>query len=175
MTSSRVSSRALRLVAVSAITAALLGACGSDSKGTSVAGVPFAASDGKTATIADFRGTPLVVNMWASWCQPCVREMPAFDQVDQTIDGVTIIGVNIFDTPDDAQQFAADLGVHYPQFTDPDGELSTVLNVTGYPATAFFDADGKLLEVHQGELTADELRSALDRLFPGAVTEGTNP
>jgi hypothetical protein len=86
---------------------------------------------------------------------------------------VRIIGVNIFDTPTEARAFAADLGVHYPQYTDPDGVLSTALKVSGYPATAFFAADGKLLELHQGELTADELRALIARLYPEIDTKGT--
>ena len=70
---------------------------------------------------------------------------------------------------------AADLGVSYPQFTDPDGGLSTALAVTGLPATAFFDADGKLVDVHQGAYTADELRAAIEQHLPALVPEGTSP
>ena len=165
---------AVRTISALAVIATLATACGGSPNGTSLGEVPFAASDGEPTTLADFAGAPLVVNMWATWCQPCVREMPAFDEVAGEATGVQIIGVNIFDTPADAQAFAADLGVQYPQFSDPDGELSTALEVSGYPATAFFDADGKLLELHQGELTADELRSAIARLYPDVTTKGTS-
>ena len=156
-----------------AVTAVLLGACGgADSKGGSVAGVQFTSADGTKSSIAAFRGAPVVVNLWATWCTPCVKEMPAFDEVAAEQTAVKIIGVNVGDTADAARSFAADLGIRYPQFTDPDGALSTALNITGYPATAFFDADGKLVIVHQGALTADELRSTIQRRFPGAVTDG---
>ncbi len=131
----RVAATAVAALAVGS----LLGGCGgSEAKGTSVRDVPFSASDGESTSVADFEGTPLVLNMWATWCQPCVREMPAFDEVATEVQSVAIIGVNIFDTPDEAQAFAADLGVTYPQYTDPNGELSTALNVTGYPATGGF-------------------------------------
>ena len=157
----------------------LLGACGgAESGGDSLADVPFTGTDGAKASLTTFRGAPVVVNLWATWCAPCVKEMPAFDEVaaEQAAlqGGVQIIGVNVGDSADAATAFAADLGVAYPQYTDPDGELSTALHVTGYPATAFVDADGKLLDVHQGALTADELRAALARLFPDAATEGTD-
>ena len=113
--------------------------------------------------------------MWATNCAPCVKEMPAFDQVASELSGgVQIIGVNVFDTPANAAAFAADLGVTYPQFTDPDGALSSALSVTGLPATGFFDADGNLLDVHQGAFTADELRSTIAEFFP-AGDEGANP
>jgi len=157
----------------------LLGACGgAESGGTSLAMVPFTAADGTRVSVASFKGAPVVVNLWATWCAPCVKEMPAFDEVaaEQAAlkGGVQIIGINVGDSADAATAFAADLGVTYPQYTDPDGELSTALSVTGYPATAFVDADGKLLDVHQGAFTADELRAAIARLFPDAATEGTD-
>lgn len=151
-----------------------LGACGGGSSSpTAAAQVAFTGADGRRTTIADIDG-PVVVNMWATWCQPCVREMPAFDAVAATTSGVTIIGVNIFDEPDEARSFATDRGVQYSQFTDPNGELSTALAVTGYPATAFFDDDGTLLELHQGELTEQELRSSLRRLYPDTI-QGSAP
>lgn len=172
------SKRRARLAAALVVSAFLLGACGgADSNGTSIADVPFTAADGATASLSTFRGTPVVVNLWATWCAPCVKEMPAFDEVAAeqagTPGGVRIIGLNVGDTAQAATEFAADLGVSYPQYTDPDGELSTALHVTGYPATAFVDADGKLLDVHQGAFTADELRAAIARIFPDAATEGT--
>jgi len=164
---------ALAVTLAGAAGSALLGACGGGSSGASVDKVQFTSTGGDKASLADYDGTPVVVNMWATWCAPCVKEMPAFDTVAGEQTDVKIIGVNVGDTADAATAFAADLGVTYPQFTDPDGLLSTALSVTGYPATAFIDADGKLLEVHQGAYTADELRAAIARHFPDAATEGT--
>ncbi len=135
--------------------------------------VGITASDGSSVRLADFVGTPLVVNMWATWCAPCVKEMPAFDEVAaERGDEVHIIGVNVGDTAEDAAAFAADLGVSYPQYTDPDGILSSEFGVTQLPATAFVDADGTVIELRQGSYTADELRSAIDDHFP---TRGTQP
>ena len=164
-----------RLVLALVVGCSMVNAC-SDTKGTSVAEVPFTAADGSTTAVADFEGAPLVVNMWATNCVPCVKEMPALDEVATEMVGrLQIIGVNVFDTPQNAAAFAADLGVSYPQFTDPDGGWSTALGVTGLPATAFFDADGKLVDVHQGAYTADELRAAIEQHLPALVPEGTSP
>ena len=162
-------------LALGLVVAALVASSCGGSEGTSVNEVPFAASDGRTTSVTDFAGRPLVLNMWATNCAPCVKEMPAFDEVAADLsDQLAIIGVNVFDTPDDAAAFAADLGVTYPQFSDPDGALSSALAVTGLPATAFFDAGGKLIEVHQGAYTADELRAAISQYLP-AGSEGTEP
>ncbi len=139
----------------------LVSAC-TNSKGTSVADVKFTGFDGASTSVADFGGRPLVLNMWATYCGPCVKEMPALDEIaTEFADEVNVIGVNVFDSPEKAASFARDLGVGYSQFSDPDGALSTALGVTGLPATAFFDAGGKLLDVHQGAFTADELRDAI--------------
>lgn len=176
MTVPRTLANAARLAATVAVAVAALAVYGcGDSKRNSVTGVPFTASDGATTSIADFRGRPLVVNLWATNCVPCVKEMPALDAVAAELSGrLQIIGVNVFDTPHDAAAFATDLGVSYPQFTDPDGALSTALAVTGLPATAFFDSDGALIDVHQGAYTADELRDAIARQLP-AGSAGTAP
>lgn len=139
----------------------------SESEDSSITEVPFTSPDGRTASVADFAGRPLVLNMWATNCAPCVKEMPAFDEVaTEQQEQVQIIGVNVFDSPADAEAFAADLGVRYPQYTDPNGALSSALAVTGLPATAFFDSNGKLVIVHQGAYTADELRAAIAEYFP---------
>ncbi|MEI8240714.1 MAG: TlpA disulfide reductase family protein, partial [Actinomycetota bacterium] len=135
--------------------------------------VTVTAADGSATTLAKLKGAPLVVNMWATWCHPCVTEMPAFDSVAGSIgSGVQIIGVNVADDAAAASAFATKLGVHYRQYTDPDGNLSTAFNVSNLPATVFVAADGTVLEVHSGAFTADTLKAAIEQHFPGA-TGGT--
>ena len=153
------------------------GACGGSSAPSgagadAAAAVRFTAADGSGTSLEQLKGTPLVVNMWATWCKPCVKEMPAFDEVADGSSGVRIMGVNVADSAADAAKFAADLGVHYEQFTDPTGGLSDAFGVSGLPATAFIDASGKVVEVHSGALTADELRGLISKNFP---QEGTAP
>lgn len=150
----------------------LVGAC-SHSQNASVADVKFTGADGAATSVADFAGKPLVLNMWATYCGPCLKEMPALDEIaTEFASEVNIIGVNVFDAPEKAASFARDLGVSYSQFSDPDGALSTALAVSGLPATAFFDANGTLVDVHQGAYTAAELRTAITaQLLTGS--EGT--
>ena len=161
----------VRLAAL-AVAFLLVGAC-SHSQNASVADVKFTGADGAATSVADFAGTPLVLNMWATYCGPCLKEMPALDEIaTEFANEVNIIGVNVFDAPEKAASFARDLGVSYSQFSDPDGALSTALAVSGLPATAFFDANGALVNVHQGAYTAAELRNAITaQLLTGS--EGT--
>lgn len=157
---------------------ALASACGggtATSGGDTAAEVSFTASDGSSHTLAEMQGTPVVLNMWATWCKPCVKEMPAFDEVAAGTDTVRIIGVNVADEAADAEAFAQELGVTYEQFTDPSGELSDAFEVTGLPATAFIDAQGNVVDVHAGALTADELRDAIAEHFPDVSNGSSNP
>ena len=158
---------------VAALVTVSITACGSSSsKGTAKAAtdVTVTAADGSPTTLSKLKGTPLVVNMWATWCHPCVNEMPAFDAVASSIgSGVKIVGVNVADDAAAASAFATKLGVHYPQYTDPDGNLSTAFDVSNLPATAFIAADGTVLEVHSGAFTADSLKAAIEQHFPGAT------
>lgn len=156
---------------------AVLAGCSSDgTDGTSMVEVPFTAANGSSLRLADLQGTPVVVNLWATWCTPCITEMPAFDVVAAELTGsVRVIGVNVGDSAADAVAFAADLGVRYDLFTDPDGALMTALEVTGLPATAFVADDGTLVTLHQGALTAEELRAAVEQAFPNVASGVTSP
>ncbi|MEQ1874262.1 MAG: TlpA disulfide reductase family protein [Ilumatobacteraceae bacterium] len=162
------------ILATCGVATMMIAAC-KESGNDSLNDVTFEAADGASVSVGDFRGQPLVLNLWATNCAPCVHEMPALDQIANEFTGVVqVIGVNVLDTPQNAAAFAADLGVDYPQYTDPDGRLSSALSVTGLPATGFFNAEGELIEVHQGAYTVDELRTAIEQNFPDA-NEGVVP
>ena len=121
---------------------------------------------GSTRQFSAFRGKPLVVNLWAPWCTPCVREMPAFDEVHRDLgEDVTIIGVT--DSLDRAgsKRLAASTGVTYPLLVDEGGNLQTDLGVVNLPTTVFFDADGKIVRRHAGAYTADGLEKAIEALY----------
>jgi thiol-disulfide isomerase/thioredoxin len=156
----------LGVVTVLTVTAlAVASACGGGAGPTaSVAKVSFTAADGSATSLSELKGTATVVNLWATWCSPCVKEMPAFDRVAAATPGVRIIGINVGDSAAAATAFATKLGVRYSQYTDPDGKLSAAFSVSGLPATAFVDASGKVLQVHQGALTEQQLRDELARL-----------
>lgn len=167
MTRSARWSRSARFVVLAGAACSLTVSCGDGDAARGPASIVVTDAQGTEVTVDDIADGPLVVNLWATWCPPCVAEMPAFDEVadDPGVDDVTIVGVNVGDDADAATAFATELGVDYPQFTDPDGLLSTALSVSALPATAFFSADGTLLTVHSGAFTADELRTAIRDTF----------
>jgi thiol-disulfide isomerase/thioredoxin len=130
--------------------------------GTRLPDVSVRDLDGNEVSTGDLTGTPLVVNVWFSTCQPCKREMPHLAQVDAELgDEVRFIGINPFDNADGAAAFAEEFGVEYPTYLDTDGEFTTANGIATYPSTLFVDADGTIVRQKAGELTLDELRRTI--------------
>lgn len=145
-----------------AIMLTALTACAAEARPSATA-IELGVPGGGSTTLAATADGVLVVNLWATWCGPCIAEMPMLDDVATTrATEVTVVGVNVGDRADEAAAFAADLGVGYPILTDPDGNLQTALGVTGLPATVLIDDAGEVLDVHQGALTRAELDAAID-------------
>lgn len=113
--------------------------------------------------LAEFRGAPLVVNFWATWCAPCVAEMPEFQEVaEDTAGQVTFLGVNYRDPERQAARaFVTELGITYELAADPAGELLAEVGGVGMPTTLFVDADGVVTYRHTGALDIDQLRGLL--------------
>jgi thiol-disulfide isomerase/thioredoxin len=105
------------------------------------------------------RGTPVVVNVWASWCGPCKAEAPLLADASDTYgDSVQFLGVDIVDSLDGARGFIAEHDLSYPSIFDPSGAIRDSLGMIGQPVTVFYDADGNVAASYPGQLS----RSALD-------------
>jgi thiol-disulfide isomerase/thioredoxin len=116
-------------------------------------------------------GRPLVLNLFASWCAPCIAEMPAFEKVHQEMAGqVDFAGLAIRNPPEDALGIVERTGVTYPTFGD-DGDLAADLfDVTSMPTTIFISADGEVLDVHARAFDEPQLRDAIEEQFGVAAT-----
>lgn len=118
--------------------------------------------DGADIALGDLRGTPVVVNFWASTCSPCVREMPALEEVHQAAgDEVAFVGVAVNDRADAALELAAETGVTYPLAADPDGSFFVEAGATLLPTTLVLDQDGGVVRQLVGEITAGQLVEVL--------------
>lgn len=107
-----------------------------------------------------------MVNFFASWCAPCVAEMPDFEAVHQEFgEQVAFLGINLRDQVDDATQLVDDTGITYDVGRDPSGDLATALGVVNMPSTFFVSADGRVVDAHPGALSADDLRSRVQKLL----------
>ena len=121
------------------------------------------------AQLRELRGHPVVVNLWASWCDPCRFELPFLQrQAVQRGAKVAFLGVNSGDNSGDARKLSARFPMPYPSFEDPRQAVAGEYGAAGLPATAFYDASGKLALVHQGVFATEaKLSAAIERYALG--------
>jgi cytochrome c biogenesis protein CcmG/thiol:disulfide interchange protein DsbE len=115
--------------------------------------------------LVGLRGTPVVVNVWASWCPPCRAEMPLLERAADEFDGrVVFLGVASRDSVPAAAEFLDEVGVTYPNVFDATGQVREDLELRGFPTTYVFDADGELREAVVGGVTEPRLAAQLEDL-----------
>ena len=121
--------------------------------------------EGGAFQLAEQRGTPVLINFWASWGIPCEDEAPALERSARRYgDRVRFIGVNVQDTDPNARAFLRRFGVTYPNGRDASGEVAVEYGMSGVPETYFVDRDGQLVRKWQGPLDDERLRQFLDEL-----------
>ena len=120
---------------------------------------------GGTTTLTKLHTTdsrPIVFNLWATWCAPCLEEMPDLEAAHQVYGGrVLFVGVNISDSPTRSAEQADALEITYLLGRDPEGGFTTALGAVGLPVTGFVDHSGALAHVHHGPIDPDELKAAI--------------
>jgi cytochrome c biogenesis protein CcmG, thiol:disulfide interchange protein DsbE len=129
--------------------------------GTPAPALKLPALDGGQVDLAALRGRPVVVNFWATWCDPCVREFPLLRQAAATHrpDRLAVVGVLSGDTPAAARPFVRRHDATWPMALDPNTTVATSWGAIGLPHTWFIRPDGTLASHQLGELT----QASLDR------------
>jgi cytochrome c biogenesis protein CcmG, thiol:disulfide interchange protein DsbE len=121
--------------------------------------------------LEELRGTPVVVNKWASWCGPCRLEFPFFQsQAAERGAEIAFLGVDSNDSEAAARDFLEQLPLPYPSYVDPDSKIAAELKApVAFPATAFYDRSGELVYTHAGPYTEDsDLAADINRYAIGA-------
>ncbi|MBT4676850.1 MAG: TlpA family protein disulfide reductase [Acidimicrobiaceae bacterium] len=157
--------------AILAASLVLLGGCTSsgDNAGAPhsdpVTTMAFELWDGSTTSLADLvaeDGRPVVVNMWATWCAPCLEEMPDIQEAHESLGAdVRFLGINVSDSPTLSARRVTELGITYLQGRDPEGLFTVALEAVGLPVTAFIGSGGDLEHVHHGRLDTADLEAAI--------------
>jgi cytochrome c biogenesis protein CcmG/thiol:disulfide interchange protein DsbE len=189
----RTSSRKRRVIiflAVSLVNGALLALLGSQllvpaSRPANTASLPDASSSplqghpapdftlavlsahaGSTLRLASLKGRPVVLNFWASWCDPCKQEAPLLEATWQRMQGqgMILLGVNFEDTQHAALGFVQHYGITYPNVVDAKGDVAIDYGVTGVPETFFVDRHGVIVHKVIGELSEQTLQRNLQEL-----------
>ncbi len=125
--------------------------------------------DGKEVSLSNFKGKPVVVNFWASWCPPCKEEMPFYNEVFKELGGeVQFMMVDLVDgsreTVDSAKAFIKDNGYEFPIFFDTDQDAAIAYGIYSIPTSIFIDADGKVVKSITGTLTKADLLAEIEKI-----------
>ena len=132
---------------------------------------------GKRQSLGDFKGKVVLLNFWATWCAPCVAEMPALERLQQVLreEGLVIVSIN-HDSPDaraEVERFARERGLSFEILLDPDLSLPPKYGITGFPESFFVGLDGTFLEFSDPSTKEQEVRIVSDRPWdsPAFVAE----
>jgi cytochrome c biogenesis protein CcmG, thiol:disulfide interchange protein DsbE len=113
--------------------------------------LPLLMGDG-ARSLTDYRGKVVVLNVWASWCDPCREESPLLQRWHERIEprGGMVLGVDVLDVSSDAREFIREYELTYPQLRDKDGDAIEQLGVVGYPETFVIDRRGRIAATQRG-------------------------
>ena len=132
--------------------------------------VKFYQASGDFRELRDFVGQPMVINIWASWCEPCREEMPLFEEAYQTYgDQVQFLmtsatGSNGVETLESAQAYLADYDFSFPVYYDLDQDSQVMFGAAMIPLTVFIDERGIVQQIHRGQLNAQDLEAGIQSL-----------
>lgn len=126
--------------------------------------------DGSTVNLSDFRGKPVVLNFWASWCGPCRKELPDFDAASQELAGeVQFLMVNMTggrETKEQAEALIRQEGYSFPVYYDLDQDAAITYGVNSLPTTLFLDAEGRGIAQARGAINRETLQRGIDMILP---------
>jgi thiol-disulfide isomerase/thioredoxin len=135
---------------------------------TDIPNISLADPGGVKHALSEWKGRPLLINFWATWCAPCRREIPLLKTLrhERAADGVEVVGIAV-DFRDAVQHYARDMGIDYPVLVGEQDGLDAIAAFgmdTVFPFTVFADRRGRIVTLKIGELHSDEARFILDRV-----------
>jgi thiol-disulfide isomerase/thioredoxin len=143
-------------------------------RGTRLPDVALRNVSGETVQLTGYQGGPLVINLWATWCPPCRREMPVLENAQQQRPDLTFLFVNQAESMQSVSTFLAPQGLSLTNVLfDSGGRLGQAVGSMALPTTLFYSADGRLLASHLGELSEASLARALENFDNPNSTSAT--
>ena len=138
---------------------------GSDMTGEAVPSLKFKSTDGNVVLIESFRGKPVLLDLWATWCGPCVEALPQIAQIyaEAKDKGLVLLTVDQDEEPNTAAELLSKKGYNWPNFHDDDGATEKLVGLSGIPRTILIDAQGKIVYDASG-MDEDQLRTEIAKL-----------
>lgn len=132
-------------------------------------------SEGAVRKLSNYRGKVVLVNLWATWCPPCIEELPVLDQLvaDYEAKGLVVLGVAGDEDTQAVRDFLAKSPVKFEVLLDPNGAIGTQYGITGYPETFFVDRQGRLRDKiigpvpHEGRVPGVTLTKRIEEMLGG--------
>ena len=123
--------------------------------------------DGRPISLSGFRGRPVLINFWASWCPPCRGEMPDLEELQREYAdaGLVVLAVNLREEPAAAQRYAETLGLTFPIALDRSARVAARYNVSALPTSYFVGPDGVIRDLNVGALTGRALRGKVAKVL----------
>lgn len=129
--------------------------------------------EGRPVSLVSFRGRPVVVNFWTTWCDPCREEIPGLESFYRRFgERMPLIGVNVREPLSTVRSFVAEFDVTYPVVRDVDGRLSERYRLRGYPESWLIGPDGVARRYWAGPITFDQLEQAYREVMGQPITAG---
>jgi peroxiredoxin len=124
--------------------------------------------DGQEVSLEEYRGSVVLLNFWATWCAPCIEEVPALEAAYRArqADGFVVLGVNFQESPQDIEPFVEALDVSYPILLDTNGQVMKTFRAAGLPVSLLIDREGVIQVRHTGLLTGGQLADYMATLLP---------
>jgi len=116
--------------------------------------------NGDKFVLYELRGKPVILNFWATWCPPCIKEMPVFQKLYEENKGeLIVIGVNLQEDKETIEKFIKKINVTFPIILDKDGKIEQKYNVILKPSTYFIDKNGLIADKKLGEIKEYDIKS----------------
>lgn len=125
--------------------------------------------DGQVVSLSDFRGKPVFLNFWATWCGPCRFEMPFIQKMYEGLssEGLVVLAVNVQENPTRVKEFVESFGLTFPVLLATNSEVPLAYNIRGIPATFFIDENGIIQDIKIGAFASEvEIASRLSKIMP---------
>ncbi|WP_150270980.1 redoxin domain-containing protein [Paenibacillus tepidiphilus] len=149
-----------------AIASSAFGGAGPAREGVKAPGFKLYGLDGTLHTLEDYKDKAVVLNFWGSWCAPCVKEMPVLQAGWEKYRerGVAVVGVNVAEDRATVENFVKQVGIDFPVIMDKDRDAVQSYGVSPLPTTFFINKNGKVANIHIGQLDANVLDTQIRKL-----------